>query len=443
MAANNTGAILAGLSNGVNDMWKFGLQQDRLSRQEERQARLDARAEESHKLQLQNYQLNLDQAERTNRKQAQQDAIEQTVADHNSTFGKPAQQYGVAQGDGSYATTNSEGNARDVATFVSGGSTAADAPKAEPVSVVNGLAGNSKYFTGLSAAADAAKASKDNPSLSGYYRQKALYDKLAAMPGGQDMADKVLARAKELQREGAFDAWRRLQSGDKEGAIKAFDSNGIERFPEGHDLVKVAGKDGMRDVWQLQGPGGKVVIPDLERHMQGYMFKPDEAYKLGSQLSENDFTKAQTLKTGERADKQLAAQIAQHQATLGIQAQQLKIARETHDVAMRDARIPTIVKNQLTQINDSIKLLDTQMYRAMADMRPGEEYNPNSPGIKALTEQRADLITQYSKALSMIPAAPAVAAGKAPAPTSTGFVPPPLDALRKSNGTKTIPNPMN
>ena len=442
MAAYNTGAIIAGLNNGVTDMWKFGLQQDRYARQEERQDRLDAQAEESHKLQLKNYQLNLDQAERTNRKQLQQDAIEQAVADHNSSFGKPVQQYGVAQGDGSYATTNSEGNARDVASFMGEGADTPDAPKAEPVSVVNGLAGNSKYFTGLNGAADAANAAKDNPSLSGYYKQKALYDKLTGMLGGQDMADKVLARAKDLQREGAFDAWRRLQSGDKEGAIKAFDSNGIERFPEGHDLVKVAGKDGMRDVWQVQGPGGKVVVPDLERHMQGYMFKPDEAYKIGTEQADRDFTKAQTLKTGERADRQLQASIEQHRASIGLQNQQLKMARETHDVAMRDAHIPAAVKNQLLQLNDSIKIIDTQMAHAMANSKLGEEYNPNSPGIKALTEQRADLITQYGRALKSIPLAPAVAAGKMAAPATAAFEPPSLDALRNA-ATKTVPNPMN
>lgn len=441
MAVNNTWAIIAGLNNGVTDMWKFGLQQDRFARQEERQARLDARAEESHKLLLKNYQLNLDQAERNNRKQVKQDVIEQAVDEHNSTFGKPTQQYGVAQGNGSYATTNSEGNAQDVATFMADGSAAPDAPKAEPVSVVNGLAGNSKYFTGLNGATDAAKAAKENPSLSGYYRQKALYDKLAAMPGGQDMADKVLARAKDLQREGAFDAWRRLQSGDKEGAIKAFDSNGIERFPEGHDLVKIAGKDGLRDVWQLQGPGGKVAVPDLERHMQGYMFNAADAYKNGLELVNNDFNRGQAIKTGERADRQLQATIAQHKAALGLQSQRLQMARENHEVAMRDARIPAAVKIQLLQLNDSIKIIDTQMAHAMVNNKLGEEYNPNSPGIKALTEQRSDLITQYGKALTLIPPAPAVAAGRAAAPPKAGFAPPSLDALRQS--AKTVPNPMN
>lgn len=45
MASQNAGALLSGLTQGVTDMWKFGLQQQRYDREDERQAKRDAREE--------------------------------------------------------------------------------------------------------------------------------------------------------------------------------------------------------------------------------------------------------------------------------------------------------------------------------------------------------------------------------------------------------------
>lgn len=45
MASQNAGALLTGMTDGVVNMWKFGLQQQRYDREDERQAKRDAREE--------------------------------------------------------------------------------------------------------------------------------------------------------------------------------------------------------------------------------------------------------------------------------------------------------------------------------------------------------------------------------------------------------------
>lgn len=62
MASQNAGALLTGLTDGVVNMWKFGLQQQRYDREDERQAKRDAREDKESGIRTKAAQLTLDNA---------------------------------------------------------------------------------------------------------------------------------------------------------------------------------------------------------------------------------------------------------------------------------------------------------------------------------------------------------------------------------------------
>ncbi|MFW9595924.1 MAG: hypothetical protein ACMV1D_10575, partial [Macromonas sp.] len=62
MASQNAGALLTGMTDGVVNMWKFGLQQQRYDREDERQAKRDAREDKESGIRTEEAQLTLDKA---------------------------------------------------------------------------------------------------------------------------------------------------------------------------------------------------------------------------------------------------------------------------------------------------------------------------------------------------------------------------------------------
>lgn len=62
MASSNAGALLTGMTDGVVNMWKFGLQQQRYDREDERQAKRDAREETESGIRNEAAQMTLDKA---------------------------------------------------------------------------------------------------------------------------------------------------------------------------------------------------------------------------------------------------------------------------------------------------------------------------------------------------------------------------------------------
>ena len=62
MASQNAGALLTGMTDGVVNMWKFGLQQQRYDREDERQAKRDAREDKESGIRTEAAQLTLDKA---------------------------------------------------------------------------------------------------------------------------------------------------------------------------------------------------------------------------------------------------------------------------------------------------------------------------------------------------------------------------------------------
>lgn len=64
MASRNAGALLTGMTDGVVNMWKFGLQQQRYDREDERQAKRDAREETESGIRNEAAQMTLEKARR-------------------------------------------------------------------------------------------------------------------------------------------------------------------------------------------------------------------------------------------------------------------------------------------------------------------------------------------------------------------------------------------
>lgn len=62
MASQNAGALLTGMTDGVVNMWKFGLQQQRYDREDERQAKRDAREEAESSIRTEAARMELEKA---------------------------------------------------------------------------------------------------------------------------------------------------------------------------------------------------------------------------------------------------------------------------------------------------------------------------------------------------------------------------------------------
>lgn len=286
-------AFMGGLAKGGLEEWHRQRQMERLERQDDRQAefqaaqlarqaKMDERAEALHNIQLQS-------ALRTQTKQQQEDAIEQAYADAYA-IGQPQSGAVVNGGVANNATVSNPENASIVADFAAnpgippqeGQQEPTSKPTVEPAAWVPQADGSRKLYSGMSAAADAAKFAQENPTSS-ISRFKALHAKIAALPGGAKYADQIMAKIKEAQSEGAFQALNLAQSGRTEEALALFNRDGLIKTSEGdylaHDPTKKSALTG-KPLVRLLNKDGKPVIDDAEAALFGFMFSPAAAYKM-------------------------------------------------------------------------------------------------------------------------------------------------------------------
>jgi len=265
MTAYNAGAILQGLNNGVVDAWKFGINQDRIDRQEARQAAIDKQNAEAHALNMRRNQMVVDEAERelTERKGARQAATPQKAED------------GFAVGKtGSQNFYKDEAAARAAAedqAFIDG----VDAPQAPRQATA--VSGGGKPQIG----AFGMKA--DNSRIG---TAKRIADYWRGL-GETDKADQIEMQAKETDRK-FYDAareevWRTALIASKDGP-QAFVDALYKSYNDGFDARVVPGPNGGGRVVRI-GPDGKPAgaidfknMDDLAAQAYQLVF-PDRAYE--------------------------------------------------------------------------------------------------------------------------------------------------------------------
>lgn len=166
---------------------------------------------------------------------------------------------------------------------------APSAYEVQPASSIRSIDGSRKLFTGLSAASDAAKFYSENP-VSGYSKYIALRDKLSSMPGGRKEADEMLRRAKEMRSEGVMDTLSALDAGDVSGAIRAWDSAGLVRFPAGAKIIPDAnGIDPLtgasKTMYSVVGADGKTIVPNIHAAAYGHLLGAKDRATIESQTT--------------------------------------------------------------------------------------------------------------------------------------------------------------
>lgn len=308
-------AFIGGLANGGLAEYHRQKQQQRADRAEERQMAMQAaqleRQERQDAMAKAQFDITMSNAQRAQRKQDEEDAIEQTRIEMNAA-GEPQAVNVVSGGIANDAVVKNPENASIVAEFASqGGPTgapveAAAPAKVEPAAQVKGLDGSSTLFKGVTGAAEAAKFASANP-VSSISRYKALQQRFAAMPGGQKFADEMMAKIKEAQSEGAFRALNLAQSGKLDEAMRVFNEVGAVKLGEGQRFAldpknksAITGKP----LVQVVNADGTPVIADAEATLFGYMFSPAEAYRMEVQNHQNRLKAQEKLEAEAKARRE-------------------------------------------------------------------------------------------------------------------------------------------
>lgn len=308
-------AFIGGLANGGLAEYHRQKQQQRADRAEERQMAMQAaqleRQERQDAMAKAQFDITMSNAQRAQRKQDEEDAIEQTRIEMNAA-GEPQAVNVVSGGIANDAVVKNPENASIVAEFASqGGPTGAPAEAAAPAKVesaaqVKGLDGSARLFKGVNGAAEAAKFASANPTSS-ISRYKALQQRFAAMPGGQKFADEMMAKIKEAQSEGAFRALNLAQSGKLDEAMRVFNEVGAVKLGEGQRFAldpknksAITGKP----LVQVVNADGTPVIADAEATLFGYMFSPAEAYRMEVQNHQNRLKAQEKLEAEAKARRE-------------------------------------------------------------------------------------------------------------------------------------------
>ena len=308
-------AFIGGLANGGLAEYHRQKQQQRADRAEERQMAMQAaqleRQERQDAMAKAQFDITMSNAQRAQRKQDEEDAIEQTRIEMNAA-GEPQAVNVVSGGIANDAVVKNPENASIVAEFASqGGPTgtpeeAAAPAKVEPAAQVKGLDGSARLFKGVNGAAEAAKFASANPTSS-VSRYKALQQRFAAMPGGQKFADEMMAKIKEAQSEGAFRALNLAQSGKLDEAMRVFNEVGAVKLGEGQRFAldpknksAITGKP----LVQVVNADGTPVIADAEATLFGYMFSPAEAYRMEVQNHQNRLKAQEKLEAEAKARRE-------------------------------------------------------------------------------------------------------------------------------------------
>jgi hypothetical protein len=274
----------------------------RQEKEDARQAELDARSAEE-------FQWRKERADAERRQRENELAIENAV----TTTGKAGQvdnngaavTYEDASGQQKTAY-QPDLEAANAAAQQQAIETGGPMPTAEKASSVRTLDGGRKLFTGLSAAQQA-KAYADENAPGNYAKYMALSEKLATMAGGQELADKYLARAKQADKEGAFKALSLLNADRPEDALKVWNSTGAARLQDGQTFKTVTDKAGNK-VHQVVDRDGKVLVPDAEaalvRHISGIegVVSASNAKSAAAAKIREELYKPYTLKPGEKRE---------------------------------------------------------------------------------------------------------------------------------------------
>lgn len=142
-------------------------------------------------------------------------------------------------------------------------------PTATTATSVRDLTGNRKLFTGLTAAADAKRFADENPNAS-YAQFNAMAQRVLATTGNQELADKLLERAKKAEKEGAFKALAMLEAGNTDAALNAWNSTGAARLQPGQKFTTVSDKAGNK-IHQVVNEDGSVAVPNVESALLNYI----------------------------------------------------------------------------------------------------------------------------------------------------------------------------
>lgn len=301
-------AAFAGLGNAVATGLRLGYDQQERERQAARESKLDAQREEQF-----GWERGRAQEEQRQResKQAIDKAITDTMTagqvDNNAgavTYTNDAgEQKTAAQPDKQTADFAAQQQALEEGSAPTAPTTPSN-PQSQTASSVRTLNGSRKLFTGLDAARQAKQYTDENgPST--YAKYAALSEKLAGMAGGQEIADKYLARAKQADKEGAFKALTLLNAGHPEEAAKAWNGTGASRLEDGQTFKTVTDRSGGK-VHQVLNGDGTVAVPDVEQallaHITGIEGVVSAANKRADARAkfQEELFKPRALKPGEK-----------------------------------------------------------------------------------------------------------------------------------------------
>jgi hypothetical protein len=358
--------------------------------------------------------------------------------------GKQDTGYQVTDTAGSNAFTKDSGAAsmmNDMAAAKNPGAMTADATRVSTGatgSTMRGTAAGNQVFT------DPAKAQAfaGTQAMSEYAKLQARKD-VADQYGKMDLSDDIRGKLTKLESEGAFKAFALAQSGDLEGAAKAYESTGNGRMPKGSKFAANEVVDPVTgtksQVISIVGAKGEVIVPNLDQALRAYL-SPSERYsqnrgdRQDAQGQANwqqsfDLTKLK----GENDEKYRAR-------LLSIQGAQEERAQAVHKIAMNDAKIPAAVKMQATALAEEMKSISTAINKAMAEDR----FDPKSDNAQALLAQQTTNRNRYSEL--MRPYTPGAGtstdkyglSGDAPS-ASTGAKNPPASPVIDKNVPPVVP----
>lgn len=249
-----------------------------------------------------------------------------------------------------------------------------------------------------------AQAFAQTQTMTEYAKLKARQE-VAEQYGKMDLSDDIRAKLTKLESEGAFKAFALAQTGDMEGAAKAYDGTGDKRMPKGAKFVATEVEDPVtkakRQVISVVGADGVPLVPDMDKALRSYL-TPSERYSMDrgdkqdvrqasqDKLGQENWDKTFNFnKKKEENDQQYRSRM------LGLQESQERRSAETHKRAMDDDRIPQAVKLEATSIAKQMENIGAALNKAMAE----EQFDPNNAGTAKLMESQAALGIKYSNLL--------------------------------------------
>lgn len=142
-------------------------------------------------------------------------------------------------------------------------------PEVTSASSVRTLDGGRKLFTGLDAAIQAKRFTDENPSTP-YAKFMAMSDRVMKATGNQELADKLIERAKKAEKEGAFQTLNLLEAGDTQGALKAWNGTGAARMQPGQSFKTIVDSAG-RKIHQVVNEDGSIAVKNVESALLNYI----------------------------------------------------------------------------------------------------------------------------------------------------------------------------